>query len=88
MKNRLLIFIVCIGLYSCEKENKVYTLKYVVFYPNHADTVVVESTDYFNWFTFEGTNQINNGSTIIYKNTAPFKILSYTVKKIENEPST
>jgi hypoxanthine phosphoribosyltransferase len=84
-----LLAILAIILASCSSqpttaENKTYTLKYVVFYPNYYDTVTVSTIYEFEWSSYEGTNTITEYGIgyrrNVYNSTAPYKILSYTVK--------
>lgn len=83
MKKLLIVLLIVLGLSSCtEDKSKTYTLKYVVFYPNYNDTVEVVSNDPINDQSTKGTNSIWTGCCkYYYNNTAPYKILSYTVKE-------
>ena len=85
MKKLILILLTILTLNSCtEDKSKTYTLKYVVFYPNYNDTVEVKSTYRFRFNSVHGSNYIDTGDTIydqVYNNSAPYKILNYTVKE-------
>ena len=88
MKNKLLFILLIILLVSCSKSDKIYTLKYVIFYPQFSDTIILISDDEINWHSDQGTNYIytyGNGNSYGYNGTAPFKILSYTVQTIKND---
>lgn len=86
MKKILVILAIISIFLSCSDNNKtVYTLKYVVFYPNHQDTVIVSNTKGYYWNSDRGTNYIKEGSItgdMVYSNSAPYKILSYTEKQL------
>lgn len=84
---RLLILLMIFFL-SCKRENKIYTLQYVVFYPNYRDTQTVSSTSNYYWFSQEGTNYIKRNSITgitVYSGSSPYKIISYTSKDINDE---
>jgi hypothetical protein len=75
---------------GCGESDKIYTLKYVIFYPTYADTVIAVNDGIFCSKTDRDGNYIksyySNGlfvKEILYHNTAPFKILeyTYTIKK-------
>jgi hypothetical protein len=79
----LLISILILG--SCVNMNKsanqkIFTLKYVAFYPNHTDTVEVSNNRGYEWYSYKGTNRIleYREHVPIYSSSAPYKILSYT----------
>jgi hypothetical protein len=85
MKLLINIFFSILLLSSCSSEedkSKSYELTYVVFYPNYVDTVKMSGYGECYWFGREGTNYIRNtNSHYIYNGSAPYKILSYTVKE-------
>lgn len=66
------------------REEKTYSLKYVVFYPGYTDTLESTNKTGYYWYSSDGTNYICDGPNslngYLYKSTAPFKILSYTSK--------
>lgn len=72
-------------LSSCSgiTEDRIYTLKYVVFYPGYRDTVTVSNSRGYYCGSDRGTNYIREGSIsgpAVYDNSAPYKVISYTVK--------
>jgi len=82
MKKLILMILVLISIVSCNS-NKIYTLKYVVFYPNYNDTITISNDDEYYWNSDRGTNYIKEGSITgptVYTGSAPYKILSYTSK--------
>lgn len=85
IKYLLLILIILLSFSACNKDTKeLYTLKYVIFYPNHTDTIITTCNCEFIWGSDRGSNYIKRHSITgqtIYDNSAPFKILNYTVSK-------
>lgn len=84
MKKLLTILLIAILFSSCgDKEDKIYTLKYVVFYPNYNDTVIISNSRGYCFGSDRGTNYIRIGSPVgitEYENSAPYKVISYTYK--------
>ena len=89
MKTLIKLAIVLCFLSACSSKgdnDTTYTLTYVIFYPNHSDTIVVSSNIGYQWYSSQGTNYIHevhkysssSSGKSIYVNTAPFKVLSYT----------
>lgn len=82
---RILSILVTTLILNCSK--KEYKLTYVVFYPDNPDTVTLISNSGFNYESSEGVNYIIErtavSSKIMYKNMAPYKILSYTTREIK-----
>ena len=85
MKRFILMVFILISIISCNS-NKIYTLEYVVFYPNYNDTITISNDDEYYWSSDRGTTYIKEGSitgSTVYKGSAPYKILSYTSKQKE-----
>lgn len=83
---KIILLIFAALLISCEHENRTYTLKYVVFYPNYNDTVTITSDTKFYWGCDRGNNYIKKGGITgsdYYAGSAPYKILEYTY--VENK---
>lgn len=85
---KLLAIALMLFFFSCKRENKIYTLQYVVFYPGYRDTQTVSGSGEYYWFSQEGTNYIKRSSVTgsrIYSGSSPYKIISYTSKNLDNE---
>ena len=77
---------------SCGFEpSQEYTIKYVIFYPNHNDTVTAKSNLGFNWGGGHGSNYVNGynyGAGMFksvyteYSGSSPVKVLSYTSREL------
>lgn len=83
MKKVFLFLLFLMFLTSCEIEdpNTTWELKYVVFYPNFNDTVIITNHKGFYWSSDRGSNYIKDGPSItsldIYHGSAPYKIIYY-----------
>lgn len=79
-KKIFLIALVLISTMSCTSD-KIYTIKYVVFYPNYNDTVTDTNDNTYYWNSSKGTNYIKIGGmtgSTVYSGSAPYKVLSCT----------
>lgn len=81
--NKIILLLFIIFTLSCREEDPsiTWTIKYVVFYPNHMDTMVHSGHTPYYWSSDRGSNYIKKWDITgpdIYNGSAPYKILSYT----------
>lgn len=78
----MILFIGCISCTSNIASNEyLYTLTYVVYYPDMVDTITVASNNGFYWgTTARGVNVIKEFHThsVLFNGTNDYRILSYT----------
>jgi len=84
MKKILLLITITLLLLSCDNSpKKEYTLVYKIYYPGNIQTYTVTNTEEYKWNSNQGTNYIYCNTNYIYRNSAPFEIISYTSKVIK-----